>query len=52
MNRKKLNLIQFQNFLIKEKNDVIEQSLWRIFSNLSKNNRNDLLHCCNSVQSS
>ena len=52
MNRKKLNLIQFQNFLIKEKNDVIEQSLWTIFSNLSKNNRNDLLHCCNSVQSS
>jgi serine/threonine protein kinase len=52
MNRKKLNLIQFQNFLIKEKNDVIEQRLWTIFSNLSKNNRNDLLHCCNSVQSS
>ncbi len=52
MNRKKLNLAQFQNFLIKEKNDVIEQSLWTIFSNLSTNNRNDLLHCCNSVQSS
>ena len=52
MNKKKLNLIQFQNFLMNEKNDIINESLWKVFNNLSTNNRNDLLYCCNSVQSS
>ena len=52
MNKKKLNLIQFQNFLMNEKSDIINESLWKVFNNLSTNNRNDLLYCCNSVQSS
>ena len=48
----KINLIQFQNFLMNEKSDIINESLWKVFNNLSTNNRNDLLYCCNSVQSS
>ncbi len=52
MNKMKLNLIQFQNFLMKEKSDIINESLWKVFSNLSTNNRNDLLYCCNSIHSS
>ena len=50
MNTSKLNLIQFQNFLMKEKSLVIEEKLWKVFSNLNTNNRNDLLNCYNFVQ--
>ena len=49
MNKSKLNLVQFQNFLIKEKSLVIEDKLWKVFSNFH-NNRNELLNCCNYVQ--
>ena len=50
MNSSNLNLIQFQNFLMKEKSFDIEEKLWKVFKNLNTNNRNDLLNCCNVVQ--
>ena len=51
VNEGKLNLIQFQNFLIKEKGNDINDKLWKAFSNLDINqNKNELIKCLNEVQ--
>ena len=48
--RNKLNLIEFQNFLIKEKENDIKEKLWKSFSNLESNNKYDLIKCFNEIK--
>ena len=45
-----LNLIEFQNFLIKEKENDIKDKLWKSFSNLESNNKYDLIKCFNETK--
>ncbi len=46
----KLNLVEFQNFLIKEKENNIKEKLWKSFSNLESNNKYDLIKCFNETK--
>ena len=50
VNNKGLNLIQFQNFLIKEKENDINERLWNSFSNLKKNNKYEIIKSFNEIK--
>ena len=46
-----LNLIEFQNYLIKIKGELLEDNLWKLFSHLNGNNKNEIIDCLNKNQS-
>ena len=46
-----LNLIDFQNLLIKIKGELLEDNLWKLYSNLNGNNKREIIHCLNKNQS-
>ena len=46
----KINLIQFQNFLIKEKENDINEKLWKPFSNLEPNNKLEIEKCFEEIK--
>ena len=50
-NTSNINLIEFQNCLIKIKGELLEDNLWKLFSNLNGNNKSEIIDCLNKNQS-